>query len=217
MKNLKCFAFLCALFLAAGNAAAGEITFSGSITQSTADGTGPAVNNPSLNFISDGDTYTVTLDFAGAITTTGFYNLTGATLVFSDPTASATENAFGSVNIFIATDSTNSTLDDITLQGCLTTGSACDLGNQLDAYFSIPAADLNSQNVLAGTIPNLSPQFELQEDDSATNIFGTVITYSYSSVVATPDPSLILLLGINGLIALGCMFLRRRRWPLGQA
>jgi hypothetical protein len=45
---------------AAGQASAEEITFGGEITQSTQDGTGPAVNNPSLNGIKDGDFYTMT-------------------------------------------------------------------------------------------------------------------------------------------------------------
>ena len=50
----------------ANNALADTITFSGFITQSTPDGTGLAVNNPSLNAISDGDSFLVTLMFTGS-------------------------------------------------------------------------------------------------------------------------------------------------------
>ena len=44
------------------------ISFGGAIIQSTPDGTGPAVNNPSLNNILDLQTYLVTLMFTGSIT-----------------------------------------------------------------------------------------------------------------------------------------------------
>src|SRR5437867_3036255 len=59
------------------------ITFGGTITQSTQDGTGPAANNPTLNNIQDLQAYTVTLGFLGSITTPGTYNLTGGSLTFS--------------------------------------------------------------------------------------------------------------------------------------
>jgi hypothetical protein len=39
---------------------ADTLTIGGAINQSTQDGTGPAVNNPSLNNISDGDSTTST-------------------------------------------------------------------------------------------------------------------------------------------------------------
>ena len=53
------------------------IPFSAAISQSTEDGTGPAVNNPSLNAIQDGDLYTAVAVFAGSIHDSGTYNLTG--------------------------------------------------------------------------------------------------------------------------------------------
>src|SRR5207249_3705963 len=59
---------LLALTVGPHEADAATITFSGIITQSTQDGTGPAVNNPSLNNIQDLQAYTVTLAFAGSIT-----------------------------------------------------------------------------------------------------------------------------------------------------
>lgn len=72
-----------------------EITFGGAITQSTQDGTGPAVINPSLNGVKDGDSYTVTLDFPGPLTSPrAFDPLAGATLTFLDAAAGASESAF---------------------------------------------------------------------------------------------------------------------------
>lgn len=56
------------------------------------DGTGPVVNNLTLNDILDGDAYSVNLTFSGSITSTGTYPLAGATLTFSDPTAPASES-----------------------------------------------------------------------------------------------------------------------------
>src|SRR5262245_33514772 len=54
-------------------ASAATITISGSITQSTQDGTGPAVNNPSLNNIQDGQAYLITAIFPGPVTAPGTY------------------------------------------------------------------------------------------------------------------------------------------------
>ena len=77
---------LCAMAaLCAAMASAGTITFSGVINQSTQDGTGPAVNNPALNGIADGDPYSVELDFPGAISGPGAFNpLPGASITFTD-------------------------------------------------------------------------------------------------------------------------------------
>jgi hypothetical protein len=67
---------------------------------------------------------------------------------------------------------------------CLTTGSGCPLGNQLDANFSIVAGGLNSQNV-AATGMGLAP-LDLLEDDGVTDIHGSVTSYSQTAV---PEPS----------------------------
>jgi hypothetical protein len=86
---------LCRWFLAglavcvfANVAVADMMTFGGLITQSTQDGAGPAVNNPGLNNIRDGDVYSVNLNFAGSginsINSPGTYNLTGGSLTFRD-------------------------------------------------------------------------------------------------------------------------------------
>src|SRR5204862_994032 len=125
----------------ANPAYAGVITFGGVITQSTQDGTGPAANNPSLNNIQDLQAYIVTLVFAGSITAPGTYNLTGASLTFGDPIAAATESSFGSISLTVSADGI---FDDLSLLGCLTPGSGCPFGNQLDANFKILAANLNS-------------------------------------------------------------------------
>lgn len=120
-----------------GTAAADEIAIAGLITQSTPDGTGPAMNNPSLNLIKDGDSYSVTLDFPGTLTSLGAFNpLPGATLQFLDAAAGASETSFGSVSLSVLPDGS---FADISLRGCLSTGSACDQGNELDANFQIPA------------------------------------------------------------------------------
>src|ERR1022692_618592 len=68
-----------------------------SITQSTPDGTGPAVNNSSLENIQDLQAYTVTIVFPGSITAPGTY--TGSTLTFSDPSAPASETGFSSISL----------------------------------------------------------------------------------------------------------------------
>jgi len=189
-----------AILISMDRVLADEVSVSGTITQSTADGTGPAVNNPSLNNIADGDTYTVTLDFAGSITTTGTYDLTGASLVFSDPAAPATESSFDAIGLTVAADGAS---DDISLLGCLTTGDGCLEGNFLAMNFAIPAGDLNSPDAPASPIPALTP-LDLEEDDGVTDIQGGVANYSY-----TPEPSSLTLFGL-GLLGLSIIRTRRQ-------
>lgn len=190
---------------------ADTITVSGAITQSTADGTGPAANNTSLNSINDSDSYSVSLNFVGSISTPGTYNqaskLTGATLVFSDPTAPSTETAFDNANSTLKITQ-SAGVDTFNWLGCLTTGVfGCTGGNQLDLIFTIPAAGLNSQNVPAGAVFGQKP-FELLEDDGVTDIQGTVTTYSYTPTAsAAPEPGTFTLLA-SGLASLAA--LRRR-------
>jgi hypothetical protein len=182
----------------AGIASAAVLTVSGQITQSTDDGTGPAVNNPSLNNIHDQDAYAVMLSFPGSITAPGVYDLTGANLVFSVPSALASESNFGSINLTI---SANGIFDDISLLGCLTTGSDCSLGNQLDANFQILAAELNSQNVAATGLDQPHP-LDLLEDDGVTDLHGSISSYSYTSASDVPEPLSTVLVGC-GLAAMG--------------
>jgi hypothetical protein len=153
---------------------AGTITIGGTITQSTSDGTGPAVNNPGLNLIADGDPFTVTLSFAGPVPAPSAspYNLTGSMLVFTDGTV--TESSFGSISLSIVANGAN---DDLSLLACLTTGSSCGVGNELTANFAIPAASLTAQSVAATGLDQPHPM-DLLEDDSVTDIQGSIAKYS---------------------------------------
>ena len=173
------------------SARADTITFSGDITQSTADGTGPAANNSSLNAIADGDAYTVTLSFGGALLLgPGTYDLTGASLLFSVLTAPASESAFDLISLTITADGLYS---DFSLLACLTTGSfACGGGNELDANFSVLTADLHSQGVAALGLDPPHP-LDLLEDDGITDIHGSITSYSYTPS-AVPEPASVILL-----------------------
>src|SRR6267143_1981199 len=193
--NLRCCLPMVAVFGLANVAVASTITFGGTITQSTQDGTGPAVNNSDLNNIQDLHAYLVTLVFPGSITAPGTYNLTGG-LTFSDSTAAASENNFDSISLTITL---SGGFDEFSLLGCLTTGGGCLIGNQLDANFRIPAASLNSQNVAATGLDPPHP-LDLLEDDGTTDIHGTITSYSYTGTVsAVPEPSRAVLL--SGLLA----------------
>jgi hypothetical protein len=175
---------------------ADTITFGGVITQSTQDGTGPAVNNPSLNSVKDNDSYLLTLTFTGSITTAENYNLTGFSLSFDDPSAGAIENAFSSVNL---TFTHSGALYDVSMLACLTTGAfGCAASNQLALEFGIPLAGINSQNVTAQSLPLLTP-FDLLEDDGTTDIHASVDKYSHTSAV--PEPGSLLLLGFGLTLA----------------
>jgi PEP-CTERM motif len=187
---------------ASATSAQTTITVTGAITQSTSDGTGPAVNNPSLNNIADGDPYSLSLNFAGAITAPGTYDLTGGSLVFSDPTAPASESSFTSISLTVTAVGSS---DDLSLFGCLSTGSGCLLGNSLSLNFAIPSADLNSPSAAAVAISGLSPPLDLLEDDGTTDIQGSVASYSYTT---TPEPASFVLFG-SGLLALALARLKR--------
>jgi hypothetical protein len=177
--------------LAFGNPAmADSITFSGLITQSTSDGTGPPSANPALDTILDGDHYAVTFDFTGSISAPGTYQPPGAILTFLDDSASpaVSETSFDSVSFSVLLDGGNY---DLSLLGCLSTGSGCLFGNELAVNFSIPSSGLNSANVAAQTIFGLSPALDLLEDDGVTDIQATVDSYSYSGAGTStvPEPS----------------------------
>ncbi len=177
---------LVAIGASARLAVADTVSFGGVITQSTQDGTGPAVNNSSLNNIQDGDSYSVVLNVNGSISAPGTYtSFTGAT--FSDPTAGASESSFGVISLTIATDATNPAEDDLSLLSCLTTGFGCAFGDQLDANFQIAAASLDALNGTAAAISLLTP-LDLLEDDGNTDIQGAVTAYSYSATPVNPMP-----------------------------
>jgi hypothetical protein len=192
-------------------AVADTVTFGGKITQSTQDGTGPASNNLTLNNIKDFQDYTVTLGFFGSITATGTYNLTGASLTFSDPVAPASESSFGTITLVI---SAAGAFDDLTLKGCLTTGVfGCDGGNQLSAIFRIPSVGLNSQNVPAIGLDQPHP-LDLLEDDGVTDIHGSITGYSYTGSVSTvPEPSFagLLVCVLVGLAAANRMRIKKEK------
>lgn len=178
MRLQRCFAAL-AIWL--GAASAGSITFQGLITQSTSDGTGPAMNNPSLNNIADGDSFLVELDLGAPITSPGSFSTGAGTLFFTDAAAGASEIDFGPASLTVSPDGMSA---DFSLLGCLTTGSGCLVGNMLAVNFQIPAGMLADQNVPASTISGLSPALDLLEDDGTTDIQGTVTGFSN-----VPEPS----------------------------
>jgi len=176
----------------ASPALADSMTFGGAITQSTEDGTGPAGSNPLLNTIQDGDLYTITLTFAGSVPGAGTFNLTGLSVLFSDPTAAATESAFSTASITVTP---SGGMDQVSVLACLAVGSGCSFGNFAALNFMIPFGDLNASGI-AQPIPGLTP-LDLLEDDGITDIQGTVTSYSYSSSGGTqpvPEPSLTALL-----------------------
>jgi hypothetical protein len=184
-KKIQLLVVLCALCGLARIATAGTITFGGLITQSILDGTGPAVNNLSLNDILDAQGYLVTLAFSGGIVAPGTYDLTGSALTFSDPTAPATESGFDSISLTITA---NGSFDDISLLACLI-GTGC--GDQLTANFRILAVALTSQGVAATGLDPPHP-LDLLEDGGTTDIHGSITSFSNTSV---PEPSTLALWG----------------------
>jgi len=174
------------------------LSFGGSITQSTGDGTGPATNNSTLDNVQDSQTYAVTLILPGSITAPGTYDLTGSSLKFFDLSAMASESAFGSITVTI-TEAGG--IDTFSMLACLTSGSDCSAGNQLDADFQIAFALRNASGSTVGL--DLPHPLDLLEDDGVTDIQGSIDSYSY---IGVPEPSYIPL-----LLAAGALFVKIQR------
>ena len=163
---------------------ADSMSFTGTITQSIEDGTGPAVNNPALNQAHDGESVVVTWAFPGSITSPGTYSLPGSSLLFDLPAAGVVESDFVSESLTITQAGG---LDFFSLLGCLSTGSACNQGNELTLNFAIASTLINSAKAPAQAIGGIVP-LDLLEDDGATDIQASLQTYSYQ-ISAVPEPS----------------------------
>lgn len=173
---------------------ADSITLSGTVSQPNFN---PPASNSGLDNIQIGDSYTVTLNFAGAINAAGNYTLDSAT--FSDAAAGASENGFNSGSISLFSNG------DFSVQACLT---GCNVGNELDLNFNILFADLNSQGVSANGVPNLLA-LDLLEDGGLTDIQASVDTYYYNTAASpVPEPASLLLLG-SGLMGIVSKRFRR--------
>jgi hypothetical protein len=186
---------------------AGVITINGAITQAVSDGTGPAVNNPALNNIRDGDAFTVTLTFPGSIAGVSStpYDLSGGTLQFLDTTRGVSETNFASISLSVIAAGAN--LDNLSLLGCLA-GTDCS-SDFLTANFQIQDSALHSQNVAVTPLDQPHP-LDLLEDGGVTDIHGVTTIYSYTSTSTTPapEPATMLLLGSAVAVA-GAMFQRK--------
>src|ERR1035441_882118 len=114
------------------------------------------------------------------------------------------ETSFDAISLTISADGI---YDNFSLLGCLTTGSGCAFGNQLDANFKILATDLTSAG--AGAIGLDQPHpLDLLEDDGITDIQGSISSYSNT----VPEPDLAAEVGcvLAGLAAARSALARRR-------
>ena len=187
---------------------ASTLLLGGSITQSTADGTGPAVSNNALNNIVDGQTFQVTLTSATPISAPGFYDLTGSSLVFSVPSAMASEERFGVTSLSLTQDGGYL---DFSLYGCIADAD-CSIGNALSASFSIPAGSLGGSDVATTGLDEPHP-FELLEDDGVTDLHGSIGTYSNTALVTTPEPASSVLVGSALLGTAALLWFRTGGFP----
>jgi len=195
---------LCAI---SARAFATTITIGGFITQSTMDGTGPATANPSLNDIVDAQAFNLTLNSTTVINGAGLYDLTGSSLVFSVPDASASETNFDAISLSLIADGA---FTDFSLLACIS-GAECSSGNALTANFQILTSMLNGSGVAATGLDQPHP-LDLLEDDGTTDIQGSINTYSgTTNAVVTPEPASGSLLAV-GLYAMAMVNRLRTRF-----
>ena len=189
---------------------AGVITINGVITQAVSDGTGPAVNNPALNNILDGDAFTVTLTFPGSITGVSPtpYDLSSGLLQFLDTTQGVGEANFALISLSVTTAGPN--LDNLSLLGCLA-GTDCS-ADFLTVNFQIQDSALHSSNVAVTPLDQPHP-LDLLEDGGTTDIHGVTTIYSYTSTAtAAPEPATVFLLA-SAVAAAGLRFRANRKKP----
>lgn len=187
----------CLVFGGAVSGFPSTLDFGGTIIQSTADGTGPATSNPGLNNIQDGQAYTVSLIFPGAITGPGTYHATSA--IFTVAAAPATETSFATITLTVMPDGA---FLDFSLLACLTSGGGCASGNELDANFQIPATSIGLSGVTATGLDQPHP-LDLLEDmdtDTPVDIHGTIGQYSCEGCSSTAAPEPISLVTAGGAI-----------------
>jgi len=212
--------FILAISLTASWARADTIDMTGNLTSdgTAVSSTDPVITTPGL--INYGDPFSMVLTYDPTqYTLSGTnYVLTDATFVLSfDGYAFDYSSATGSY-ISMSTPGAYGA-GTVSFQIC--TSASC-LNDYIDLYYSGTVSSLGTLSSQASGLSgytSASPsEFEFStnfSDGSQTDLQGTLNSPTVPS--SAPEPSLILLLGINGLIALGCMFLRRRRWRLGQA
>lgn len=191
--------FVC---LCAARADANSVLLVGIITQSVQEGGAPAVANPSLNNVADGDQFAVTFDFMAPISSPGSFDL--GSLTFTDLSAGVSESGFISGSMTL-TQSGASTQFDVL--GCLISASSCSTGNQLTLDFQMPTSQIAQSGVEVQPVPSLL-MADLLEDNGATDIHGLLETYSYTGPAGpaqTPEPSTaaLILLGAIGLFCVG--------------
>lgn len=193
MRRLPALLFFSCVF--AATAPASTITLTGSVTQSTVDGTGPALSNPSLNNITDGEIFTLTLSPATDFTGPGLYVLTGSSLVFVVPAASATEGNFDVITLAV---NRNGSFDDFSLLACLT-ATDCTSGNELTANFRIAAANIDGTAVPVTDLDQPHP-LDLLEDDGTTDLHASISTYTNTAQSLLPEPNFLPLCALASLV-----------------
>jgi hypothetical protein len=110
-------------------------------------------------------------------------------------------------------------MDEFSVLACLTTGSGCVFGNELDLNFMIPSGSLDSASAVAESVPLLTP-LDLLEDDGTTDIQASVTSYAYSySSTPPPPPPPVSEPGSAFLLGIGLAMttlLRRFVWSPGK-
>ncbi len=173
-------------------ATADTITLAGSLFSVSL---GPAAFNPSLNSAQSSDQFMLQFTLTPSLVGPGVYTTTSTS--FTDVTAGVSETAIQAGSLTVSLSGS-----DFVFSGfaCVQSG-ACNVGNELDLNFSIPQSLFDSASSTT-SIAGLK-DFELLEDDGATDLIGALTNYANAST-QVPEPSSVFLL-LSGITVLSTL------------
>jgi hypothetical protein len=207
--RLVLFASLAALSTLVAHA--GTITITGVLSQVTvirplpasATTRGSAVSQP-----AEGDPYSLSLVFDGAITDAGNYQFDQMSLTFTAGSGFSLQSDFAETDLSITLSGQDAIFS---IFACSTGSSPCIDGHRLDLDFSVPADSITGETKQVSTVSDFGPFDLLVHDTPPIDYIGSVDHYAYSPA---PEPAPI------GLSAVGVLTLlirvRRRGKPVAS-
>jgi hypothetical protein len=184
-------------------ARAGTITITGVLSQVTVIRPLPAfVRGSAVSQPAEGDPYSLSLVFDGAITDAGNYQFDQMSLTFTAGSGFSLQSDFAETDLSIKLSGQDAIFS---IFACSTGSSPCIDGHRLDLDFSVPADSLTGDTKQVSTVADFAPFDLLVHDTPPIDYIGSVDHYAYSSA---PEPAPI---GLSAVGVLTLLIRLRRR------